>query len=101
MARNSDRLQLDCKRSQAARYFAEKYTREERYLIIFERDFSAFLSSADYLRSKDTDNQYYWDFLMTFEELKEKMKEFRWSKEYLAAHGIDFVAVKKLYFAVA
>jgi len=101
MARNEDRLQLDSKRSAAARYFAENYSREQRYLIVFARDFSSFLSSADYLLSKDTDNQFYWDFLMTFEELKEKMKEFRWSKEFLAENGIDFVAVKKLYFAVA
>ena len=36
-----------------------------------------------------------------FEGLKEKMKEFRWSKEFLLANGIDFVSIRKLYFSVA
>lgn len=98
---NEDRKRLDSQRSAAARYFAERYSREQRYLIIFARDFQKYLSSSDYLLSKDTDNQYYFDFLCDFERLKEMMKEFRWSKEFLKDNGIDFVAIKKLYFAVA
>lgn len=98
---NEDRKRLDCERSQAARYFAERYSREERYLRIFARDFSRYLSSADYLRSSESRKvQVYYDFLLDFERLKELMKEFRWSKEFLLGHGIDFVAVRKLYFSV-
>lgn len=99
--RNEDRKRLDSQRSAAARYLAEKYSREQRYLIIFARDFQKYLSSAEYLLSKDTDNQYYFDFLTDFERLKEMMKEYRWSKEFLMENGIDFVSVRKLYFAVA
>ena len=99
--RNADRMQLDYSRGLAARYFCEKYSREQRYLIIFQRDFSAYLNSADYLRKKDTDNQYYFDFLISFDSLKEKMAEFKWSKDFLKENGIDFAAIRSLYFAVA
>lgn len=98
---NSDRLRLDSQRSQAAHYFCEKYSREERWLIIFERDFSAYLNSADYLKKKDVENQYYFDFLISFEDLKAKMAEFRWTAEKLMENGIDFKSIRKLYFAVA
>ena len=99
--RNNDRLQLDSKRSSAARYFCENYSREERYLIVFARDFEKYLMSADYLRERDTEHQFYWDFLTDFERFRELMKEFRWSKDFLKEHGIDFNSLKKLYFAVA
>lgn len=101
MTNNNDRQQLDCKRSQAARYFADRYSREQRYLVIFARDMEKYLLSADYLMTKDMEHQFYWDFLCDFERLKELMKEYRWSKEFLLENGIDFVAVRKLYFAVA
>ena len=101
MAYNADRLQLDSQRSSAARYFVEKYSREERHLIIISRDCEKFLSSRDYLLKKDFANQFYFDFLVFFEDLKDKMKEFHWSKDFLLEKGIDFVAIKKLYFAVA
>lgn len=101
MIRNADRLRLDSQRSQAAHYFCEKYSREERWLIIFERDFSAYLNSADYLRKKDVENQYYFDFLGDFENLKKKMQEFSWSAGFLMEHGINFKEIRKLYFAVA
>lgn len=101
MVYNSDRMQLDSKRSSAARYFIDHYSREERHLIYLARDCERYLSSMDYILSKDLDHQFFYDFLVFFEDLKEKMKEFRWSKEFLAANGIDFVALKKLYFAVA
>ena len=99
--KNEDRLRLDSDRNKAAQFFVENYSREERYLKIFFRDFSGYLKSADYLLKKDTANQYYFDFIISFEELKDKMKEFRWSKEFLSKNGIDFVSIKKLYFAVA
>lgn len=100
--RNEDRKRLDSQRSAAARFFAENYSREKRYLIIFERDFSRYLSSAEFLKSDDAKKvQVYYDFLCDFERLKDLMKEFRWSKEFLLENGIDFVSVRKLYFAVA
>ena len=98
---NSDRMQLDNKRCRAAQYFCEKYSREERYLQIYSRDCENYLSSAEYLKTKDIANQYYFDFLVFFESLKEKMIEFRWSKDFLKENGIDFASLRKLYFAVA
>lgn len=99
--KNEDRLRLDYNRSQAAHYFCENFSREKRYLKIFERDFSGWLKSSDKLREKETDKQYYWDFLLSFEELKDKMKEFSWSSDYLLENGINFKEIRKLYFAVA
>ena len=99
--RNADRMQLDYSRGLAAHYLCEKYSREERFLKIFARDFSAFLNSSDYLRKKDIANQYYFDFLCAFDSLKEKMSEFKWSSDFLLANGIDFKEIRRLYFAVA
>lgn len=101
MKRNEDRKRLDSQRSQAAQFFARNYSREQRYLIILARDFEKYLSSAAFLQSDDAKSvQVYYDFLLDFERLKELMKEFRWSKEFLAENGIDFQAAKKLYFSV-
>ena len=99
--RNEDRMRLDSQRTQAAQYFAENYSREKRYLIIFARDFAGFLNSSDYLHKKKTEEQYYFDFLCAFDNLREKMKEFSWSSDFLLENGIDFKAIRKLYFAVA
>ena len=102
MERNADRMRLDCQRSAAARFCCEHYTREERYLIVFARDFAEYLNSAEWLQSADARKcQKFYDFLCDFVSLKEKMKEFRWSKDFLKDNGIDFGAIKKLYFAVA
>ena len=101
MKQSADRLQLDSQRSRAAQYFCERYSREQRYLQIFARDFENYLSSAEYLKKKDMDHQFYFDFLCDFDSLKEKMKEFRWSKDFLKENGIDFQEIKKLYFAVS
>lgn len=98
---NNDRMQLDNTRNKAAKFFCENYSREDRYLIIFARDFSGYLNSSDYLKKKDVDNQFYFDFLCAFDSLKEKMKEFHWSCEFLKENGIDFKEIRKLYFAVA
>jgi hypothetical protein len=70
-------------------------------LQIYSRDCENFLASEKYLLSKDTANQYYFDFLVFFDCLKEKMKEFHWSKDFMLEHGIDFSSLRKLYFAVA
>lgn len=96
---NADRLRLENDRVSAMRFFREHYSREQRHLIIFERDFSNYLNSAAWLMSEDSrNNQKHFDFLVCFESLKEKMKEFRWSKEFLLANGIDFIRVRELYY---
>lgn len=97
-----DRKRLDSLRSSAAQYFAERYSREERYLIIFERDFSSYLNSAEWLKSDDARNcQKFYDFLLDFDSLKSKMAEFKWSADFLKKKGIDFPKIRNLYFAVA
>lgn len=102
MKNNEDRMRLDCQRSEAARFFAENYSREERYLKILSRDLSSGYSMINSVGlEKAKDFQKFWDFILDFEKLRELMKEFRWSKEFLAANGIDFNSLKKLYFAVA
>ena len=99
---SEDRRRLDCERSRAARYFCEHYERGQRYLLVFARDFAEYLRSADWLKSEEAKSfQRYYDFLCDFERLRDLMKENRWSKEFLKENGIDFAAVKKLYFAVA
>ena len=99
--RNEDRLQLDRQRGRAAQFFCKNYSREERYLILLSRDCERYLQSEEYIRSKDTENQCYFDFLVFFEDLKAKMSEFRWSGDFLKENGIDFKSLRKLYFAVA
>jgi len=101
MKTNEDCQRLDAQRCRAAQYFCANYSREQRYLIILSRDCERYLQSEEYLRTKDTANQCYFDFLIFFEELKAKMNEFRWSGDYLKENGIDFKALRKLYFAVA
>lgn len=102
MKYNSDRMQLDCDRSRAAQYFSERFSREQRYLKIFARDFQAYLKSGDWLKTQESrDKQKYFDFLLDFDSLKEKMQEFRWSADFLKDNGIDFKEIRKLYFAVA
>lgn len=99
--RNEDRVRLDSVRSSAAKYFADHYEREQRYLIVFARDFSEYLNSAKWLQSPDARlQQKYFDFLLDFESLKAKMQEFCWSKDFLKENGIDFAAIRKLYFSV-
>lgn len=100
--KNPDRLRLDSERTAAAKYFVRNFSREKRYLIIFARDFNIYLQSANWLQSDEAKGiQKFWDFLCDYKSLREKMQEFRWSKEFLAENGIDFKSIKKLYFAVA
>ena len=112
MKQNQDRLQLDRDRGKAARFFCENYSREQRYLIILSRDLAkefgaitslGIMKAESVLQTdlKDAAKQIYFDFLSDFESLKEKMIEFRWTAEKLAENGIDFKALRKLYFAVA
>lgn len=97
---SEDRQRLDFKRSQAARFFALNYSREQRYLIILSRDLAKEFDAINSLAEKAKDFQIYFDFLCDFERLKELMKEFRWSSEDLEKAGIDFKAYRKLYFSM-
>ena len=99
---SEDRLQLDIQRCQAAKIFCKNYSREKRYLIILARDLEKGFSCINNMGiEKAKEVQPFYDFILDFERLKELMKEYRWSKEYLLENGIDFIAYKKLYFAVA
>ena len=99
---NADRLRLDADRCRAAQYFVRNYEREQRYLIVFARDFELYLKSSEWLQSDAAKReQKYFDFLCDFESLKEKMKDFCWSADYLKENGINFNEIRKLYFAVA
>lgn len=98
--KNEDRQQLDCKRSQAAQYFVQNYSREKRYLIILSRDLENEFSMIQNLGiEKSREFQKFWDFILDFEKLQSLMKEFRWSSEFLKENGIDFKSYRKLYFA--
>ena len=100
--KNNDRRQLDSKRSQAAQYFVENFSREKRYLIILSRDLENEFSMIQNLGiEKARDFQKFWDFILDFEKLQALMKEFRWSCEFLKENGIDFKSYRKLYFSVA
>ena len=100
--KNNDRQQLDSKRSQAAQYFVENFSREKRYLIILSRDLENEFSMIQNLGiEKARDFQKFWDFILDFEKLQALMKEFRWSCEFLKENGIDFKSYRKLYFSVA
>lgn len=97
----TDRERLDTERRRSAEYLMTHYTREERYLIIYERDFREYLKSADWLKTADAKKFCKpFEFMADFLSLKKKMAEFRWSKEFLMERGIDFQAIKKLYYSV-
>lgn len=76
-------------------------SREEKYLLILSRDLLKGFQAINSLGiEKAKEYQLFYDFILNFEELKELMKEFRWSKEFLSANGIDFISYRTLYFAV-
>lgn len=77
-------------------------SREEKYLIILSRDLlNGFQAITENGIEKSKEFQYFYDFIISFEELREKMNEFRWSNEFLIENGINFKEYRKLYFAVA
>ena len=95
-------MRLDSKRSQAAQFFAENYSREKRYLIILSRDLKKNFEAINAMGIEESKNyQLFFDFQCDFEKLREMMAEFRWSKDLLQENGIDFREMRKLYFAVA
>ena len=99
---NADRQRLDTERRKSAEYLLRNYDREKRYLVIYARDFAEYLKSADWLQTSEARRFCkFWDFLADYQGLRRRMAEFRWSKEFLMANGIDFVAVKNLYHSVS
>lgn len=89
-----------------------KFNREQRYLILFAKDLAhnfgcitangiIKLSEIANLNCSDSLKQNYFDFVCTYENLCDKMKEFRWSADFLADNGINFKEYRKLYFAVS
>ena len=102
MKKSLERMRLDDQRRRAAQYFCENFSREERYLIVFERDLEKYLNAfaADNFKSAEKREGLRWDFYFDFLSLKSRMKEYKWSKKFLLSHGIDFVAVRNLFFAL-
>jgi hypothetical protein len=97
----TDRERLDAQRTSSAHYYVKNFSREERYLQIFARDFAKYLLSSKYLLTKDTEHQLYFYFLCDFDDLSAKMKEFGWTPAFLKSYGINYKEIRKLYFAVA
>ncbi len=94
-----DKLQLEKQRAKAVQYVL-KMEREQRYLFVFSAEFEQYLNCADWLQTDAAKlQQKYYDFLCAFESLREKMREFRWNKEFLTENGIPFKEIRKLYFA--
>lgn len=99
---NKDRERLDMERKKSAEYLLKHFDREHRYLVIYARDFADYLKSAEWLRSAEARHFCkLYDFMADYQGLRRRMAEFRWSKEFLAQNGIDFPAIKNLYFSVA
>jgi hypothetical protein len=73
--------------------------RLERHLAVLKYDCQKYLR-ADLKNDEVKSTQFYFDFLVFFDKLREMMKENKWSIEFLRSNGIDFISVKKLYFAV-
>jgi len=74
--------------------------REQRLLIMFQQDSEKYIScfSSDKFKSQAAREMIIGELKETFEFLKSKMVEFRWNKKFLLANGIDFIALRNLYF---
>lgn len=98
----TDREKLNSQRAKAVDYIISHYTREQRHLLWYQREMAEYLKSAAWLQTPAArEYQKFWDFISEFESLKNHMREFRWSADFLASHGIDFKSARKLYFAVS
>lgn len=100
--KNQDRIALDIQRRKAAEYMVQNYSREERYLIVFSRDFSRYENAftSDNFKTNEKREGLRWDFYFDFISLKAKMKEYRWSKDFLAERGINFTLLKRLFYSL-
>ena len=112
---NAEKERQLAERVKSFRYY-KSMPREKSHLDIRKRDLlknfdtinQIGVAKADYVCehwkdfgfSEQGKCQLYFDFIVQFESLRNDMKEFRWSKEYLKQNGIDFIALKKLYYSV-
>ena len=87
-------------RQTASKWICEKFSREERYLFVFARDFEKYLNAfqADRFNDEKKREQMRWDFFYDFLSLKEKMTEFGWNKKFLAENGVVYKPIKNLFF---
>lgn len=92
--------------------FGCKFSREQNYLIMFAKDLRhnsecikalGIMKAEEIIKTslKDSAKQNYFDFLINFESLKEKIKEFGWSADLLEDYGINLSEYHKLYIAVS
>ena len=82
----------------AQKFFVKNYSREERWLIILQRDLQKGFTAINAVGiEKSKDYQFYYDFPFDFESLKEKMNEFGWSKKMLKSRGINYNRLEELY----
>lgn len=98
----TDREKLNLQRLSAAKWMINNFSREQRYLIVLSRDLSRYLDafSADKFKSAEKKESLRWDFYFDYKKLSSLMKEYRWSKKLLLSNGIDFVAVRNLFFTL-
>lgn len=90
-------------RQKAAEFLVKNFTREKRYLLILSRDMQKYIAafSADKFKSAEKREQLRYDFFADFSLLKREMSKYRWDKNFLAENGIDFPAVRSLYFSLS
>ena len=88
------------KRQQASKWICENFSREERYLFVFARDFEKYLNAfqADNFKMPEKREQMRWDFYFDFLSLRNRMSEFGWNKKILAENGIVFKPIKNLFY---
>ena len=88
--------------TQLAKFGNRNFSREERYLKILSRDIlKGFKAITEMGIEKARNEQLFYDFQICYEDLREKMSEFRWNSDFLKENGVDFKAIRNLYFAVA
>lgn len=98
-----ERKSLQEERKIAVAYYLKNFSREERILEFFAEDSKKYIScfTSDKFKSEDARMMIVGEFRQMFSFLREKMAEFGWDKKFLAANGIDFPLLRKLFFQVA
>lgn len=91
---------LKGQQKKAMDFMIEKFSREERLLIMFQQDSKKFVDcfTADNFKDSGKRGMVIGELHETFRFLREKMAEFRWSKDFLLSRGIDFKQMRKFYF---
>lgn len=98
-----ERKSLQDERKIAVAYYLKNFSREERILEFCAEDSKKYIScfTSDKFKSEDARQMIVGEFRQMFSFLREKMAEFGWDKKFLAANGIDFPLLRKLFFQVA